>query len=99
MLPAEDRLDRVLLGLEDARRAGVDAHLLRHRRLLDDGAVRREVAAQHAQAALGVVGVVERVHDAAVAHRGALSAISPGGLPADGQRVARDEPALVELAA
>ena len=97
---AEDRLDRVLLGVEDARRAGVHAHLGGHRRLLDDRAVGREVAAQHAQAALGVVRRRSmRVDDARRRRRAPRRAISPIVRPVDRERVARrSSPRSVELA-
>ena len=98
MPPAEDRRDRVLLGLEDAGGAGVHAHLRGHRGLLDDRAVGREVAAQHAQAALGVVGVVERADDAAVGVAARASAISPIVWPVTVSASRVDEAALGELA-
>ena len=53
ILPAQDGLGGLLLAVEDAGRALVLQHLRRHRRLLDDGAVGRQVAAEDGDAARG----------------------------------------------
>ena len=61
--PRQQRLDRRVLEIEDARRADVDVHLLRHREVLDHRAARREVAAQHGDAALRSERIGTRAED------------------------------------
>ena len=61
-----DGLDRVVLGVEYARRAFVHHHLRCDRRTLDHAAVLRDIAPQHGDAAGLGVRVLERTHDLGV---------------------------------
>ena len=91
-----DRLDGLLLGVEHAGRALVDHHLLRDGAALDDAAVRREVAAQHGDAAVGRVRSFDRADDLGIEILHALKVFGDG-FACDGQKIRVEKPLLRQL--
>ena len=73
--------------LEDHRPAAVLQQFGRCRRRLDDGAVRRQVAAQHADAALGLEGCGHGMDDLAVV-AGGIGHVLPDGFAVGGEGLA-----------
>ena len=95
--PPKMAVGRRFLGIEDARRSGVPTHLGGHGRLLHDASVGREVAAQDAQPALGVVGLVDRAHDHPVCVQSLVRYLAHRHTR-DGHDVTVHKASLVELA-
>ena len=92
----DDRVHRLLLAAEDPRRAAEGALL--GGRDLDHGAVGRERAAQHREAAVGVrSGRSIGCTTSPSALAGALQLLAHGAA-GDGERVAVEEPGVEQLA-
>ena len=98
-LAVEDGLHGVLLAVEDLGLHVAAQHFRRHGGLLDHAAVGGDVAAQHGDAAVLEVGIVDGSHDLVVEDMGAgFADVLPHGLAGDGEAVLVDEARLVQLA-
>src|SRR5512143_1233437 len=77
-LASENGLHGLLLGVEYDGHALELHHLVADRGLFDDGPVRREIARKHGDAALFMIGLIERPDDVLVPHAACLSQCNDG---------------------